>query len=395
MFLVVTYFENRSDYKRSIPSKHLRYTPSVTIIVPAWNESKTLTGTVESLLSLDYPKNKLEIFIVDDGSRDDTLSIANQYSKNPQVKIFHKENGGKYTALNHGIENSTSELIGCLDADSFVDSAALKAIVPHFNDKKVMAVTPSVQIYKPNNFLSKIQSVEYMIGEFTRKTFSKFDGLYVTPGPFSFYRRSVFKKIGGFKLAFNAEDMEMALRMQSHGMKITNAQDAIVYTVSPSNFRSLYKQRVRWTSGFLKNAFFSYRHMFFNPKYGELGMLVLPVAFCSIFIALFFTFFWFYSILKEGYDLIVQWSIVPPNFNFEKFPSLDWFTVNTEISRVLLCVLFCISIFFIIRGVKITKGYFKMSRDIIYFLCLYSFLAPFWLAKSVYNLITSKNADWR
>ena len=140
----------------------------------------------------------------------------------------------------------------------------MREIVPYFDDQKVTAVTPSVQIYNPDNIIRKIQATEYMIGEFTRKVFSRLNGLYVTPGPFSIYRHKIFKEVGGFAHAYNTEDMEMALRLQSRRMKIENSHTAFVYTVSPATPKALYKQRVRWVSGFLKNAFFDYRFMFLS-----------------------------------------------------------------------------------------------------------------------------------
>ena len=112
------------------------------------------------------------------------------------MHVFTKENGGKHTALNFAILNTTSDLIGCLDADSFVDPQALQEIIPYFDNNTVMAVTPSVQIHKPDNVLQKLQATEYMIGAFTRKVFSRINGLYVTPGPFSIYRKDIFDKIG-------------------------------------------------------------------------------------------------------------------------------------------------------------------------------------------------------
>ena len=299
VFILVSYFEEKDEFipekgkdKGRMPGKF----PSVTIVVPAWNEGQTITGTVESLLALDYPKNRLDIFIVDDGSTDDTLLYAKKFETNPQIRIFSKPNGGKFTALNLGIKECKSDLIGCLDADSFVDKDALKEIIPYFDNPEVMAVTPSVQIHKPSNILQKLQATEYMIGEFTRKVFSRLNGLYVTPGPFSIYRHKIFEVIGEFVHGYQTEDMEMAMRLQANSMKIENSHTAYVYTVSPATPRALYKQRVRWVSGFLKNAFFEYRFMFLSRKYGNLGFLVLPFAFVSIFIALFFTALYIKSI---------------------------------------------------------------------------------------------------
>ena len=192
-----------------------------------------------------------------------------------------KENGGKHTALNFGLSQSKSELIGCLDADSYVDKDALKHIVQYFEDKQTMAVTPSVKIYQPKNILQMIQSVEYGWGIFIRKVLAYLGALYVTPGPFSIFRREVFEKIGSYRHAHNTEDLEIALRMQAHHMKIANAHNARVYTVAPDTLKKLYKQRLRWTFGFIKNVI-DYKFIFFRKQYGNLGIFILPMASVSI-----------------------------------------------------------------------------------------------------------------
>ena len=396
VFLLVSYFEERDKFvptkgkdKGRMPGKF----PSVTIVVPAWNEGATITGTVESLLALDYPKSRLNIFIVDDGSTDNTLEFARKFESHPQVKIFSKPNGGKFTALNLGIKECTSDLIGCLDADSFVDKDALREIIPYFDDPGVMAVTPSVQIHKPGNILQKLQATEYMIGEFSRKVFSRLNGLYVTPGPFSIYRHKIFDEIGDFVHGYQTEDMEMALRLQANRMKIENSHTAFVYTVSPATVKALYKQRVRWVSGFLKNAFFEYRFMFLSRKYGNLGFLVMPFAFISIFIALFFTALYIRSIAHNIHELYLRYSAVgfhPPHL---KSYSFDWFSLNLEFRDLLIYLLFFTVLFFVLMGVRMAKK--KLSLDILYFLLLYGFIAPFWLARSLYNLITASDAHWR
>jgi cellulose synthase/poly-beta-1,6-N-acetylglucosamine synthase-like glycosyltransferase len=396
IFLLVTYFEEKGSFhpdagraKRSrMPGKY----PTVTIIVPAWNEGETLTGTVLSLLALDYPKDRLTIFIVDDGSTDDTLAVARKFDGNSQVRIFSKENGGKYTALNLGIAECKTDLIGCLDADSFVDKNALREIVPYFDNPEVMAVTPSVQIHMPDNILRKIQATEYMIGQFTRKLFSRLNGLYVTPGPFSIYRHRIFEEIGNFKHAYNTEDMEMALRLQANRMKIENSHTSFVYTVSPKTPRALYKQRVRWVSGFLKNAFFEYRFMFLSRKYGNLGFLVMPFAFISIFVALFFTVLYMKNIMHFLYERYLQYATLGfhPHLGTWKF---DWFSLDLEFRALIIYMLFFTTFFFIVMGVRLAKK--RLSFDIVYFLLLYGFIAPFWLARSLYNLVTAKEAKWR
>lgn len=395
VFLIYTYWEHRKEFAlKPAPERAGESYPSVTIIVPAWNEEHTISGTINSLLSLDYPREKLQIFIVDDGSTDNTLEVARKYENPPYVRVFTKPNGGKHTAMNLGISMSTSELIGCLDADSFVDPSALKEIVRYFDQEDVMAVTPSVQIHEPNNVLRRIQAAEYMIGEFTRKIFSRIGGLYVTPGPFSIYRRKVFDEIGGFVHGFGTEDMEMAMRMQANRMRIENAHTALVFTVSPPTFRALYKQRVRWVSGFLKNALFSYRYMFFNKKYGNLGMLTMPFAFISIFIAMFFSSQYMMVIYTNIKEHIIRYSVLGfhPSFGPLNF---DWFVLNLEFRRLLIYVLLAITISFVLAGGFLVKKRLHFSRNMLYFLFFYGLLAPWWLMKSVYNLLTSREATWR
>ena len=92
MFLLITFFENRNNKSSKNTSLKLF---SVCIIVPVWNEEKTLRATLESLLGLNYPKDKLEILVIDDGSTDSTLSIAKEFEHHAQIKVFTKENGGK------------------------------------------------------------------------------------------------------------------------------------------------------------------------------------------------------------------------------------------------------------------------------------------------------------
>ncbi|MDP3875282.1 MAG: glycosyltransferase family 2 protein, partial [bacterium] len=136
VFLLITYLEVREEL--SLEEQHLRknikWFPTVTIIVPCFNEEHTVDDTIQSLLSLDYPKGKLSIIAVDDGSTDETRNHLARFESHPQISVLSKNNGGKHTALNLGLEKVESDLVGCLDADSFVNSDALKKIVPFFDD---------------------------------------------------------------------------------------------------------------------------------------------------------------------------------------------------------------------------------------------------------------------
>ncbi len=281
IFILLSFLEHKESTTATPSDPEL----PVTILVPCFNEESTIVGTIESIFQLDYPQEKLQIIIINDGSTDKTATLLEPYNSHHNITVIHKENGGKHTALNLGLEYCTTSIVGCLDADSFVVPDALRQIMHKFADPTVMAVTPSTVIWKAKTLIQKMQRAEYHYGNLVRYAMSMMHAIHIAPGPFSFFRTEVFEKIGNYRHAHNTEDMEIAMRMQKHGFKITHAPRAIVYTSSPNTIKKLYKQRVRWVSGFLGNLI-DYRKMLFNKKHGDLGLLVLPMALLSILLTI-------------------------------------------------------------------------------------------------------------
>src|SRR3990167_5807342 len=117
VFILITYLEVKEELglEKEYLSKKIERFPTVTIIVPCFNEEKTVSKTIKSLLNLDYPREKLSIITVDDGSVDQTLRVLAKFRHHPQIKILMKANGGKHTALNLALEQVQSDLVGCLD----------------------------------------------------------------------------------------------------------------------------------------------------------------------------------------------------------------------------------------------------------------------------------------
>lgn len=391
VFLLITYFEFSYSAPQSGAPRGNSQFLSVSIIVPVWNEEKTLLKTIFSLLNLDYPRDKLSILIVDDGSTDNTQGVLNRFKNSKQVQLLKKENGGKHTALNYALQFVESDLVGCLDADSFVHPKTLKRIVSRFEDKEMMAVTPSVIVFEPKGILQLIQKAEYMFGIFLRKIFSHLNAIYITPGPFSIFRRSVFDKIGNYRHAHSTEDLEMALRMQKNKMKIGNVHNAFVYTIAPSNLKSLYKQRLRWTYGFLKNAL-DYREMFFKPQYGHLGVVVLPAAGFSIFSSIYFFGASIFNSLHSIWQEISR--ILSTGFYFPKF-NFDFFYFNTDIVVFVSIMAVLGTFFIIITSRKLAEEESKFGVDSVLFLLLYMVIAPFWMTKALYNVVLRKDIRWR
>ncbi len=396
VFLLLTIFERDEDSEQA-SSACLTRKPTITILVPVFNEELTVEKTIESLLKLDYPKDKISIMIVDDGSTDNTWNVIQKFKSFPHIVFHQKENGGKYTALNYGIEHCESEFIGCLDADSFVDAQALNHIIPYFDDAETVAVTPSLKILNPDNILGLMQNAEYNMGVFTRKMFSLLDAQYVTPGPFSIFRKEIFKKVGLYRHAHNTEDLEMALRLQKHHYKITNAHKAVVYTVGPRTLYKLYRQRVRWTSGFIQNVI-DYRTIILNPTYGNFGVLILPAAIYSILGTLIFLTYSLYKIIisvnDEYHNLQnINWDI-KWNFHVAFFNS-NWWYYNVEPRFLLILFTSAIIAFAVWYGKRLTGTKDKKIVDVLFFLLLYSLVSPLWLITSVYNTIRRRDAAWR
>lgn len=249
------------------------YTPDVSVIVPAYNEEKIIGKSINSLLTLDYPKDKLEIIVVNDGSTDNTRSICEGFGEKIKFINLDENSGNKAVPLNIGLKIAKGEIIACLDADSIVESVTLKKMLPYFAEDNVAAVTPALKVYKPQNLLQKMQWFEYLFAIFLRKAMSMIDCIYVTPGPFSLFKRDVIIKLGGFDEHNITEDMEIALRLQANNYIIKNAINAYVYTITPFNLKEFFKQRRRWYQGLVHNSVL-YKRLLFNRDYGDFGIFM-------------------------------------------------------------------------------------------------------------------------
>jgi cellulose synthase/poly-beta-1,6-N-acetylglucosamine synthase-like glycosyltransferase len=238
-----------------------------------------------------------------------------------------------------------------------------------------------------------VQNAEYNMGIFTRKVLSLLNAQYVTPGPFSIFKKEVFAKIGMYRHAHNTEDLEMALRLQDHHYSIRNAHKAIVYTVGPRTLYKLYKQRVRWTGGFIQNTL-DYKKMILNPRYGNLGLLILPLAMYSIVCSLIFLSFNLIQIIMKIISGINTFRLVGWRINFNTF-SFEWFFYNIQTTSLLGFFTIAVVVFAIWYGRHLAGIKDKSSRDFVYFLLIYSLISPLWLITSVYNTIRNRDAAWR
>ncbi len=392
VFFLVTFFEKRKEIVSHADDNPNRIYPNVTIIVPCWNEEKTVSGTVDSLLSLDYPKNALHIILVDDGSTDSTWAVLKTFENIPNISVYHKDNGGKHTAMNYGISVTKTEFIGCLDADSHVSSTALKRMIPYFDNPKVMSVSPSIIVDNPKTIIEWAQKAEYQLSVYIKKMLGLVGGIHVTPGPFSIYRMKVFRDLGDYKYAHKTEDMEIAYRMQVNGYKIEQCHDALVYTKAPRTAYALYKQRLRWIYGFINNTI-DYRRVIMRSEYGTFALFTIPAGIVSIFSAMYLFSFMVYSLFSFVYDKFLRIEAVGKLWVGK--PTFDLFFIDTHAFVFITIILYGLVLTSLFLGSKLANGKMKFTVGMIYYILIYSVIAPLWLLKALWKTVTRKEVAWR
>jgi cellulose synthase/poly-beta-1,6-N-acetylglucosamine synthase-like glycosyltransferase len=299
--------------------------PPLSLISPAYNESKSIVDNVRTQLALHY--NNFEVILVNDGSTDDSLQklISNFHlekkdikipqhlptkeilgvykSSNPAYKrltIIDKVNGGKSDALNAGLNASTADYVTCIDVDCVLEQDALLKMIKPFlerTDKKRVIASGGVvriangciiengklvKIEVPKSFLPRVQVLEYirafLLG---RMAWSRLDGLLLISGAFGLFDKDIVIKCGGYTLKTVSEDMELVVRMRRymHENKqeyiATYIPDPLCWTEVPDSYKILGNQRSRWSRGNVETLWI-HKGIFFNPKYGRLGMLSYP-----------------------------------------------------------------------------------------------------------------------
>lgn len=396
VLLLISFFEHAKNIKEEESQTVTTY-PSTTIAVPCWNEEKTIGGTIESLLAMDYPKDKLHISVVDNNSTDNTAEVIARYvEKYPgRITYLMETKQGKHNAVNLALAHSQADLFGCLDADSFVEKNSLRVIVSYFeHHKEAMAVTPCIHIKSPKTIIQRVQAIEYLLGVFLRKAFGQLNAIQVTPGPFSIFRREVYEKIGPYRKAHNTEDYEITLRMHKHHLKIMNSHKALVYTVGPATFKGYFFQRLRWARGFLENSL-DYREIFFNKEYGNFGMFTLPMAFLFVFYGLYAASFSFYITIEHYVTVAKRWALVGIH---PGLPSFDIFYFNTTIIAFLAMVMLTFFLSMLFVGNTLSDDKQEYYRNLpTFFLVAPVILLPLFImmfSRAIFDTFTNRKNEW-
>jgi hyaluronan synthase len=262
--------------------------PTVSVLIPAYNEGECVRKSICSVIDCDYPKHLLEIIVVDDGSRDDTWKyIEQERLLHPDlVTTFRfKKNRGKKKALALGFRKTRGEVIVTVDSDSVIDKNALRNIVAPFVDPHVGAVTGKIRaVNRGSNLLTRMLNVQYiMYTEVYRSSQSVFRTVMCCAGALSAYRRIVVEKVldGWLKQKFlgqdctYGEDHALTNHILRAGSDTVYQRTAVGYTIVPETVSGFMKMYTRWNKGYLRESAVFLSFMF--TKYRERNR-VLPVC---------------------------------------------------------------------------------------------------------------------
>ncbi|MDO8509026.1 MAG: glycosyltransferase family 2 protein [Nanoarchaeota archaeon] len=368
-------------YSYLFKSPEIKNYPSISFLVPAYNEQDSLEETIKSLIEIEYPASKKEIIIINDGSTDNTLKIAKSLQKKySNILVLDKKNSGKANSLNEALKIAKGELIAVVDADSYPKKDALINMVGHFQDLNVAAVTSRVLVKNKNNWLGKFQVMDYSIIAWTRKLLDFVDSVYVTNGPLSIYRKSVVKKLGGFDPKNLTEDIEITWHILSEGYNTRMSYNAIVYTTVPESLKVWIKQRVRWNLGGLQTVHKYWRTMF---KKGAFGYFVIPYVSASFVLALIGFFLMMrYLWIKGSYQVIALY------YSFIGYDYLRYleFSMSFTLLLFLGIIFFGLAVYYYKTGFKNSETGNKSVLNILAYSFFYRALYVIPLIIALYKL---------
>jgi len=232
--------------------------PTVTVVIPMFNEGSAIVETLRSVLASDYPRDKLDVICIDDHSSDDTFEQASTIAVGePCVVVLRNDtNVGKRTSINLAVLRSQSELIVSVDSDVVVDRGAIRALVRRFTSPRIAAVGGWVDVRnKHDNWLTRMQVLKYWYAYYVVKNVERaFKSVLAISGCLAAYRRSVLlelqpmladRAILGVPIKYG-EDRFLTRQIVKAGYQTTMTHDARCRTFVPATLGAYFSQQLRW-----------------------------------------------------------------------------------------------------------------------------------------------------
>ena len=368
--------------KKNIKNKRFG---EITVIIPTYNNERIIEETIMSVFNQKYPKDKIKLIVVNDGSTDKTLEILKRISKETgKIQIYSIKNSGKSAAVNFALKKTNAEFVAVLDADTVLAKDTLLRSMQDFTNDKIMAVTCMMIPLQKKGFLVKMQRTEYLFTSIFRKVLGEIDAFPVAPG-YALFRNKFFKEHGYFDEDNLTEDFEIALRIHKYHYTVKYNIDTYVKTEVPEKLKPLVRQRERWGYGTLFNIW-KYRELF-SKKYGDLALFLLPTTFFGIVVLLLLLFLTIKNLLISLLSIIHAYFIAG-YYNTHLTSSMLILSLsNPQLIMGLFGFLLSLVIYFIIKKeVKEKISFF----DYLIFLFGYMWILAFCYVLVIYRLIRGK-----
>lgn len=259
-----------------------KYEPTVTIVLPTYNEASIMPKRIENLLTLDYPAEKLEILFVDD-SNDATPTIISDYSKKyPFIRLMRfNQRMGYSPSLIAGCRDAKSEVVVFAEASSFLEPDAIRNLVRDFKNPEIGAVTGKSMLLNEDEEAGKSESTYQRIFDFVRTSESNMDSTIYMRGEAAAVRKDVIGNLDDLGDCPGTADTGIAIYARSKGFRFVFDPRVKFHEYAPSTNTGRVKQKTVRGANLIK-VLWHFRKMFFRPKYGKFGMVTLPFDFAML-----------------------------------------------------------------------------------------------------------------
>ncbi|WP_101254609.1 glycosyltransferase [Streptomyces barkulensis] len=252
-------------------------TRPVSVVVPAYNEAECIAHTVRSLVAGDH---RVEVVVVDDGSRDATAGIV-EGLRLPDVRVVRQANLGKPAALNNGIAHASHDIIVMVDGDTVFEPSTIRELVQPFADPAVGAVAGNAKVGNRDSLIGAWQHIEYVMGfSLERRMYDVLRCMPTVPGAVGAFRREALERVGGVSDDTLAEDTDLTMAVHRDGWRVVYAENARAWTEAPETFRQLWSQRYRWSYGTMQ-AMWKHRRAVLergpSGHFGRVGLLFISL----------------------------------------------------------------------------------------------------------------------
>jgi cellulose synthase/poly-beta-1,6-N-acetylglucosamine synthase-like glycosyltransferase len=261
--------------KRSKTDQSIR--PTVSIMIMTFNEEDVIRKKIENTLALDYPRENIEIIVVDSNSSDKTQGIVREFESKGVKLIVQEKREGKASAIHYGMKQATGEIAISTDANAYYASDVIKKIVPHFADEKVGGVTGAMmQVDKSKTNISKGGDMYWKMEKLMRTNESKLHSVIGMSGEICCFRRNLFEdtQLKDWYNKGENDDFSLSYYIIKKGYKVAYAPDAYVWEAAPDNIGDLFKQKVRIITMTIKTMIM--RPSMIGFKHGIYSAVILP-----------------------------------------------------------------------------------------------------------------------